>query len=221
MLSLAKYIDHTLLKPNATKDDIKKLCEEAIEFQFATVCVNPYWVKKAYSFLRDSNVGITTVIGFPLGMATTETKVFETKQAIKDGATEIDMVMNLGSFFSEDYDFVQNDMQSVVNACGNEITLKVILEVGYLNNDQIAKAVSLAKEVNANFVKTSTGFGPGNATEEIVTLMTLTAGENMQVKASGGVRDLKTAILMIESGASRIGTSSGIAIIKGKLGEGY
>jgi deoxyribose-phosphate aldolase len=212
---LAKMIDHTLLKPTATSNDIINLCNEAIRYNFATVCVNPYWVKLAKNSLKNSGVGITTVIGFPLGSSTTVTKVTETLDAVNNGATEIDMVFNIGAFKSKDYKTVKEDIEAVILACKYKAIVKVIFEVGYLDNEEIIKASQLAEEAGVNFIKTSTGFGVGNATEEIIALMRKSVSLKVEVKASGGVRDLDTAIKMINSGATRIGTSSGVSIMQG------
>jgi len=211
-LSLNQYIDHTLLKPTATKPEIKKLCKEAIANKFATVCVNPYWVSYAKTLLENSGVGITTVIGFPLGATSTIAKVAETKQAILDGATELDMVINLGALKDQDYEAVLNDLVQVRQASLNQV-LKVILETGYLTEQEIVKACQLAVQAKLDFVKTSTGFGPRGASVEDVELMAKTVGNKIKIKAAGGVKTYQDAMLMINAGASRIGTSGGLAII--------
>jgi len=210
--NLNQYIDHTLLKPTATKVEIKKLCEEAIANKFATVCVNPYWVSYAKTLLKDSDVGITTVIGFPLGATSTAAKVAEAKQAILDGATELDMVINLGALKDQDDVAVLNDLEQVRKVSENQV-LKVILETGYLTEKEIIKACQLAVQAKLDFVKTSTGFGPRGASVEDVELMVKTVGDKIKIKAAGGVKTYQDAITMIKAGASRIGTSGGVAII--------
>ena len=218
-IELAKMIDHTILKANATQNDIEKLCEEAKKYNFASVCVNPYWVPLTSALLKNSTVKVCTVIGFPLGATSSESKAYETEIAILQGADEVDMVINVGAMKNDKTDIVENDILSVVNSArktgksqNKNIIVKVILETCYLTKDEIKKACICAKNAGADFVKTSTGFGTGGATVEDVALMKKTVGETMQVKASGGIRDYDTAIKMIEAGASRIGTSSGIAI---------
>lgn len=219
---LAKMIDHTLLKPESTKEAIEKICEEAKEYGFATVCIHPYWVPEAAKALAGTEVGITTVIGFPLGATTTFTKVAETRDAIASGATEIDMVINLGALKSHQDVNVVWDINQVVEAAKGQAIVKVIIETGYLTEDEKRRACILAKEAGADFVKTSTGFGPGAATVEDIRLMRKTVGPEMGVKASGGVRDRETAEAMVEAGATRIGASAGIAIVTNAVGqEGY
>lgn len=217
---IARLIDHTLLKPDSTEEQIIKLCEEAKEYSFATVCVNPYWVKAAAAELKGSKVGITTVVGFPLGSTSTFTKVAEARDAIAAGATEIDMVMNIGALKSGDYESVKKDIEGVVLACKGQAPVKVILETGYLTEEEKKKACMLAKMAGADFVKTSTGFGPGCATPEDIALMREAVGPEMGVKASACVRDLDTARKMVAAGATRIGASAGIAILKGEKASG-
>ncbi|UFT97822.1 deoxyribose-phosphate aldolase [Radiobacillus kanasensis] len=212
---LAKMIDHTALKPDTNKSDIDKLVSEAKEYQFASVCVNPYWVEYCAKELKDSGVKVCTVIGFPLGATTTETKVFETIQAIKNGATEVDMVINVGAVKNGEWDFVEKDIQSVVSAANGKALSKVILETALLTDDEKKKACEISKKSGADFVKTSTGFSGGGATVEDIRLMRETVGPDMGVKASGGVRDRKTTDAMIEAGATRIGASAGVAIVEG------
>ncbi|GGA68708.1 deoxyribose-phosphate aldolase [Ornithinibacillus halotolerans] len=216
--NLAKYIDHTLLKPDATKESILKIVEEAKEYEFASVCVNPHWVSLCYDYLKDTSVKVCTVIGFPLGATSTETKIFETKQAIADGATEVDMVINVGELKSGNREFVKQDIEAVVKAAEGKALTKVIIETSLLTEEEKVIACQLSKEAGADFVKTSTGFSGGGATVEDVALMRQTVGPEMGVKASGGVRDLAQAEAMIEAGATRIGASSGIAIVQGKQG---
>lgn len=219
--ALAAMIDHTLLKPDATEEQVRKLCEEALTYQFASVCVNAHWVKKASEWLQGSAVKVCTVVGFPLGATTKETKAFETRQAIKNGASEIDMVLNIGALKSGDENTVKDDIAAVVEAADGYL-VKVILETGLLSEDEIVKACQLAKEAGAHFVKTSTGFGYGGATVEHVQLMRKTVGDQVGVKASGGIRDGETARKMIEAGANRIGASSSVAIVSGEIGQsGY
>lgn len=219
-LELAKMIDHTILKANATQSDIEKLCDEAKKYNFASVCVNPYWIPLASDLLKNSTVKVCTVIGFPLGATSSESKAYETEIAILQGADEVDMVINVGAMKNNKTDIVENDILSVVNSArktgktqNKNIIVKVILETCYLTKDEIKNACICAKNAGADFVKTSTGFGTGGATTEDVALMKQTVGETMQVKASGGIRDYETAIKMIEAGATRLGTSSGISIV--------
>lgn len=213
--ALAKYIDHTLLKPDATKEEINKIIEEAIKYKFASVCVNPHWVSYCSEHLKHTNVKVCTVIGFPLGATTTETKVFEAKKAVRDGATEIDMVINVGELKMKNDSFVREDIQAVVSeAKAHNILTKVIIETALLSDEEIINACKLAKEARADFVKTSTGFSSGGATEEDIKLMRHTVGETIGVKASGGIRDRETANKMIAAGATRIGASASIEIIQ-------
>lgn len=216
--NMARMIDHTLLKPDSTEAEIVTLCTEAKQYQFATVCVNPYWVPKAKEELMGSDVGITTVIGFPLGATSTFAKMAETRDAIASGATEVDMVLNIGALKAGDDKTVQTDIAQVVFAANKQAVVKVILETGFLTEEEKRRACLLAKEAGADFVKTSTGFGPGTATVEDIALMREAVGENIGVKASGGVRDAETAQAMIAAGANRIGASAGIAIVTGATG---
>lgn len=218
---LAKMIDHTLLKPESTREEIETLCAEAKEYSFATVCINPSYVPTAAAVLKNSDVGITTVIGFPLGATTTFTKVEETKDVIKAGATEVDMVINVGWLKSKDYEAVEQDIADVVSAANGQAEVKVIIETGLLTDEEKVEACKLAQAAGADFVKTSTGFGPGSATPEDVALMRKTVGPDMGVKASGGVRDIESARIMVTAGATRLGASSGIAIVQGGQGTGY
>jgi deoxyribose-phosphate aldolase len=212
---IAKYIDHTLLKPDATKEGILKIVEEAKEYEFASVCVNPHWVPLCYEHLKDTSVKVCTVIGFPLGATSTASKVFETKQAISDGATEVDMVINIGELKSGNDEFVKQDIQAVVEAAKGQALTKVIIETSLLTEDEKVKACLLAKEAGTDYVKTSTGFSGGGATVEDIALMRKTVGPDLGVKASGGVRDLAQAKAVIEAGATRVGASSGVAIVNG------
>lgn len=213
-MKLNKLIDHTLLKPEATKTQIEKLCSEAKEYDFKSVCVNPYYVKYAKELLKESDVLVCTVIGFPLGQNTTAIKVAETKDAIQNGADEIDMVINIGALKSKDKDYVLNEIKEIRNACKGK-TLKVIIETCLLTDEEKITACKLSKKAGADFVKTSTGFSTHGATVEDVKLMRETVGEDMGVKASGGIRDRDTALKMIEAGATRLGVSAGVEIVKG------
>ncbi|MDV2684435.1 deoxyribose-phosphate aldolase [Alkalihalophilus lindianensis] len=214
MTNLASYIDHTLLKPEATQSDIELLCDEAVKYRFATVCIHPSWITIAKKRLGESSVGITTVIGFPLGMTTTSTKVNETIDSIKLGATEVDMVINIGELKSNNHSLVKGDIEKVVEAAKG-VPVKVIIETGMLTDEEKRVACKLAVEAGAQFVKTSTGFGPGYATVSDIELMKNIVGDQAEVKASGGVRDQETALTMIKAGATRIGTSSGKEILQG------
>ncbi|WP_217586748.1 deoxyribose-phosphate aldolase [Lentibacillus saliphilus] len=218
-LDLAKYIDHTALKPDTTKEQIDVLIQEAAQYEFASVCVNPYWVKRCYDQLKETSVKVCTVIGFPLGASAPEVKAFEVKQAIKDGATEVDMVINVGALKAHDDATVKDDIAKVVEAARHQAIVKVIIETSLLNDDEKIRACDLAKAAGADFVKTSTGFSGGGATVEDIKLMRETVGSDMGVKASGGVRDQETAKAMIEAGATRIGASAGIAIVQGRQGD--
>lgn len=212
---LAKMIDHTLLKPEVTKEQIKRILEEAKEYQFASVCLNPAWVSYAKEQLANSEVKVCTVIGFPLGATTTETKVFEAKQAVENGADEVDMVIAIGHLKSGDTDYVKNDIAKVKEAVGKEIVLKVIIETSLLTEVEKQLACQLSEEAGADFVKTSTGFSGGGATVEDIQLMHRVVGDRLQIKASGGVRSLDDAKKMVEAGASRLGASAGVQIING------
>lgn len=220
---IARMIDHTFLKPDVTKAEIIQLCAEAKEHQFASVCINPYWVATAANELKGTRVGITTVIGFPLGATSTFVKIAEARDALAGGATEIDMVMNIGAFKSGDLEAVKKDIEGVVQAVKGRAIVKVILETGYLTDEEKKRACMISKMAGADFVKTSTGFGPGGATAEDIALMRETVGPEMGVKASGNVRDIDTARKMIMAGATRIGASAGVAIVTGKQtkSEGY
>ncbi|WP_153722297.1 deoxyribose-phosphate aldolase [Sporosarcina cascadiensis] len=211
----AAYIDHTLLKAEATKQQVLELCEEAKKYSFASVCINPYWVHTTAEALQGTEVKVCTVIGFPLGASTTETKVFETEDAIANGANEVDMVLNIGALHSGLLDYVQKDIEGVVRAAKGKALVKVILETSLLDDMQKRTASELAVLAGADFVKTSTGFSTGGATPEDVKLMRAVVGPEIGVKASGGVRSLEDVNKMIEAGATRIGASSGVAIMKG------
>lgn len=213
-MNIAKYIDHTILKPQATTLDVKKLCDEAKTYGFASVCVNPCHAALVSKELNGTDVKTCVVVGFPLGATTKEVKAFETKQAIEDGADEIDTVINIGALKEKNYELVAEDIKAVVDAANNKALVKVIIETCLLNDDEKVKACEIAKEVGADFVKTSTGFSTGGATKEDIALMRKTVGADIGVKASGGVRDFNSAMDMINAGASRIGASAGIAIVE-------
>jgi deoxyribose-phosphate aldolase len=218
-LDMARYIDHTLLKPEATSAEIDQLCREAEQYGFASVCINPTWVKRAAEMLRGTTVPVCTVIGFPLGANTSEIKAMEARRALRDGAREVDMVLNIGALKSGDHDAVLKDIEKVVDAAHEVGALcKVILETALLTDEEKVMASALAKKARADFVKTSTGFGPGGATVFDVALMRETVGPDMGVKASGGVRTTGDAEDMIAAGATRIGASAGIEIVGGKDG---
>ncbi|WP_369684763.1 deoxyribose-phosphate aldolase [Ignavibacterium album] len=213
-------IDHTLLKPDATKEEIIKLCDEAREFNFASVCVNPCWVETCFNNLKDSDVKVCTVIGFPLGANHTNTKLLETETAIADGAEEIDMVINIGQLKSGNYEYVLNEISRIAHLTKNNLAvLKVIIETCLLTDEEKIIASIISKEAGADFVKTSTGFSKGGATLFDVSLMKYSVENKIKVKASGGVRSREDALKMIAAGASRIGTSSGVKIIRGESGS--
>jgi len=215
MSDLAPYIDHTLLKPEATREQIESLCAEAAEHKFSTACVNGSRVELAYSLLEESNVQVAAVVGFPLGAAEADSKRYETEVAIDQGAGEIDMVMNVGRFKDGDHDYIVREIRDVVEAADDHV-VKVILETCLLTDAQIEQACKLVVQAQAHFVKTSTGFGSAGTTIEHVELMRETVGQFAGVKAAGGIRDAATARAMIEAGATRLGTSNGIAIVTGE-----
>ena len=212
-MGLNKYIDHTILKATARSADVQKLCEEAIEHEFYSVCVNGCYVADAKHLLQGTDVKVAAVVGFPLGAMTTASKVFEAKEAIENGASEIDMVINVAKLKDGEFDYVENEIRLIKEAIGNNV-LKVIIETCYLTDEEKVKACELSLVAKADFVKTSTGFGTGGATYEDVKLMKSVVGDNAKVKASGGVRDKKTAQKYVDLGAERLGTSSGIEIVK-------
>ena len=211
-MELNKFIDHTLLKPTATEADIKKLCEEAKEHNFYSVCINPFWVKFASECLKNTGVKVACVVGFPLGANTLETKIFEAKRAVQDGATELDMVMNQGLFKMKKYKEVADEIQEVCSA--TNAIVKVIVETSNLSKDEIIEACKLINTTDAHFIKTSTGFIGEGAKLEDVKIMKEYISPNKQVKASGGIRDKETALKFIEAGVTRLGTSSGTTIVK-------
>lgn len=213
---LARYIDHTLLKANATREELKKLCEEAAKYKFASVCINAANVAYCARELRGSGVPVVAVVGFPLGAMTPAAKGFETREAVRDGAQEIDMVINIGALKSKDYALLLADIQAVVQAAGGK-KVKVILETGELTREEKIISCALSKVAGAAFVKTSTGFGPGGATADDVALMKSVVGDELEVKASGGVRTSEDVDTMIKAGATRIGASASIAIVRGTV----
>lgn len=218
--SVAGLIDHTLLKPDATRRDIEQLCREAAEHAFATVCVNPTWVSLCAKLLKGSSVGVCTVVGFPLGATTPDVKHYETRRAIFDGAREVDMVINVGALKSGDLRAVERDIEAVTAPCRDcGVISKVIIEAALLTDDEKVTACTLSKAAGADFVKTSTGFGPGGATAADVALMRRVVGEEMGVKAAGGVRDLDGLKAMVEAGASRVGASAGVKIVQQSSGQ--
>jgi len=210
---LARMIDYTLLDPSATRDQVERLCEEAKSYGVYAVCVNPTWVSLAVSTLRGTEVKVCSTVGFPLGASLTAVKAFEAETAVGLGAAEVDMVMNLGALKSQDLAFVREDIEQVVKAC-KKAPVKVIIETGFLNDQEKVQACKLAQEAGAAFVKTSTGFGSGGATVTDVMLMRKTVGNRLGVKAAGGIRTFRDCVAMIEAGANRIGTSSAIQILK-------
>ncbi|HFU4078295.1 TPA: deoxyribose-phosphate aldolase [Streptococcus suis] len=218
-MKLNKYIDHTILKPETTQEQVEKILSEAKEYDFASVCVNPTWVSLAAESLKDSDVKVCTVIGFPLGANTSAVKAFETEDAIANGADEIDMVINVGALKAGNDALVLDDIKAVVDASGDKL-VKVIIEACLLTDDEKVRACQLSKEAGADYVKTSTGFSTSGATVADVTLMRKTVGPDMGVKASGGARSYEDAIAFIEAGASRIGASSGVAIMNGAQADG-
>lgn len=220
-MELNRLIDHTILKADATEVDVLRIIEEAKEYSFYSVCINPTWVALAKEKLQGAPVAVCTVIGFPLGANTSEVKAYETTNAIQNGADEVDMVINIGALKSEHFNKVQKDIEAVVEAAKDRALVKVIIETALLEKDEIIKACELAKAAGADFVKTSTGFSTGGAKVEDVRLMRETVGPDMGVKASGGIHNEAEALAMVEAGATRIGTSAGVAIMAGQTGVGY
>jgi deoxyribose-phosphate aldolase len=217
---VASMIDHTLLKPDATRPQIEALCREAAQFKFATVCVNPAWVAACARLLAGSGVGVCSVVGFPLGATTADVKGYETRRAIFDGATEIDMVINVGALKSSELALVERDIDAVTSPCRDcRVTSKVIIEAALLSDEEKVTACTLAKAAGADYVKTSTGFGPGGATAADVALMRRVVGSGMGVKAAGGIRDLEGLKTMVAAGATRVGASAGVKILQQERGE--
>lgn len=217
--NIAGMIDHTLLKADATKPQIEKLCEEAKEYKFASVCVNPTWVAAAKEMLTGSGVKVCTVIGFPLGATTSETKAFETSDAIEKGAEEVDMVINIGALKDGNDELVEKDIRAVMDAAKGKALTKVIIETSLLTDEEKTRACQLAVKAGADYVKTSTGFSTGGATIEDIALMRKTVGPEIGVKASGGVRNTEDTEKMIRAGATRIGASAGVSIVNGLTGD--
>lgn len=213
-MNLASYIDHTILKAEATKADVETLCQEAKTYHFASVCINTCYVPLAASLLKDSDVKVCCTVGFPLGAMATKSKAFEAATAVADGAQEVDMVLNIGAMRAGDYDYVKQDIHAVVEACHPKAHVKVILETCLLTEEQIIKACELCVAAGADFVKTSTGFSTKGATVEHVALMKRAVGDKAKVKAAGGIRTYEDAMAMINAGADRIGASAGIAIVE-------
>lgn len=212
---LASMIDHTILKAQATRESVEQICKEALEYKFASVCINPSNIELAAKMLKGSEVKVCTVIGFPLGANTTEVKAFETKDAIEKGAHEVDMVINIGRLKDKDYEYVKNDIKAVVEAAKGKALTKVIIETCLLTDEEKVKACQLAKEAGTDFVKTSTGFSTGGSTPADIKLMRESVGPDLGVKASGGVRSIEDAKAVIENGATRIGASASITICEG------
>lgn len=216
---VASLIDHTLLRPDATRSDIERLCREAAEYRFATVCVNPAWVRLAARLLRESGVRVCSVVGFPLGATTPDVKQYETRRAIFDGAGEIDMVINVGALKSGDLRMVEQDIEAVVRPCRDcGVLSKVIIEAALLNDEEKVTAATIVKAAGADYVKTSTGFGPGGATVADVALLRRVVGEEVGVKAAGGVRDYAVLQQLVAAGASRVGASAGVKIVQESRG---
>lgn len=213
-MNINKLIDHTALKPNTNKESILKLIAEAKTYDFASVCVNPCWVALAHQELKNTDVKVCTVIGFPLGANTTEVKVFETKDAIEKGAQEIDMVINIAMLKDKEYDYVENEIHQIVEAAKDKAIVKVIIETCLLTDEEKIKACELSQKAGADFVKTSTGFSTGGATVHDIVLMRKTVGAEMGVKASGGVHTHEEALAMVEAVATRIGASAGVKLLK-------
>lgn len=213
-MNINKLIDHTALKPNTNKESILKLITEAKTYDFASVCVNPCWVALAHQELKNTDIKVCTVIGFPLGANTTEVKVFETKDAIEKGAQEIDMVINIAMLKDKEYDYVENEIHQIVEAAKDKAIVKVIIETCLLTDEEKIKACELSQKAGADFVKTSTGFSTGGATVHDIALMRKTVGAEMGVKASGGVHTHEEALAMVEAGATRIGASASVKLLK-------
>ncbi|MBR3524194.1 MAG: deoxyribose-phosphate aldolase [Bacilli bacterium] len=214
-MDLGNYIDHTLLKPYATLTDIKKLCDEAKKYHFQTVCVNPCYVKSAKEYLKGSNVLVCTVIGFPLGANTIQTKEYETIDAINDGADEIDMVINIGALKNKDYDYIKQEISDIRDACDGKI-LKVIIETCYLDDEEIKKMTEICNETFVNFIKTSTGFGTRGASFHDIEVINENKNDVLEIKASGGIKTLEDVEKYLDMGVTRIGTSAGVEIMNSK-----
>jgi len=220
MSGIAKYIDYTLLKATGTAQDVRKMCQEAREYGFATICIHPVFVKLCAELLQDSGVGVTTVVGFPFGADKPEVKAFEASQAVRDGATDIDMVINIGEMLAGNIDAVREDISAVVNAVQGKALVKVIIETAYLSKDQIIQVSQVIKEAGADFVKTSTGFAPSGAKVEDIRIIREAVGPDFGIKAAGGVSSYEVAKELLEAGATRFGASAGIEIVRGEAGTG-
>ena len=223
-MKLEKYIDHTILKPEATEEGVKKICKEAIEYGFASVCINPYYTALVSKELKGTDIKTCVVIGFPLGANTKEVKAFETNQAIELGAQEVDMVINVGALKDKNYKVVKEDIEAVVKAAEKKAVVKVIIETCLLTDEEKVKACEISKAAGVDFVKTSTGFSTSGATSHDVALMRKTVGQEIGVKASGGIRDYDKAVEMIKAGANRLGVSASVAIVNSSVNtsnEGY
>jgi deoxyribose-phosphate aldolase len=219
-MSIAKYIDHTILKPNTSSADIKKLCDEAKQYQFAAVCVPPYFISTASKELKGSKIKVATVIGFPFGYNHYSTKLVEAEQAINDGADELDMVMNIAAFKERDFDYLKKEAEAIVSIKQKKrVTLKIILETGLLTNDEIIMCCSLYKDYAVDFLKTSTGYAEKSASVEAVALLRTHLPKHIRIKASGGIRNFEFASALIEAGASRLGCSASVAIVNGDEGK--
>lgn len=216
MESIAKYIDYTLLKATAAAADVERMCKEALEYRFASICIHPVFVKLCARMLSGSGVGVTTVIGFPFGAVKSEVKAFEAAQAVADGATEVDMVMNIGEMLSGNLDAVRHDIESVVKSVSGRAIVKVIIETAYLDKEQISAASKVVKAAGANFVKTSTGYAPSGAKVEDIRIIREAVGPGFGIKASGGISSYQTAKEMLEAGATRFGASAAIKIVEGE-----
>lgn len=216
-MSIGSKIDHTLLRADAKKEEIEQLCREAMEYRFASVCVNPCYVKLSNEILTGSEVKVATVIGFPLGANTSRLKALETRDAISNGADEVDMVINIGALKNKDYETVERDIVGVVKEAGTDVAVKVIIETALLSENEKVMACQIAKKAGADFVKTSTGFSSSGASVEDIILMRGIVGDDMKIKASGGIRDFKTASAMIDAGADRIGASASVEIVKDEI----
>jgi deoxyribose-phosphate aldolase len=214
MIQLNRLIDHTILKPDTTRQDIERTCREAIRFEFATVFVSPCWISIAKDLLKSGPVKLGSTAGFPLGANHIEIKVKETQMNIADGADEIDAVLNLGKLKENDYDYLQRELSALRNTCGNTVVLKIIIETGLLTEQEKREAALLVRDSGADFVKTSTGFGPGGAKVDDICLLRETLGPEFKIKASGGIRDCQTALRLVRAGATRIGTSASVKIVR-------
>jgi deoxyribose-phosphate aldolase len=219
-MSIAKYIDHTILKPNTSSAEIKKLCDEATQYEFAAVCIAPYFVSNASQLLRGSKIKVATVVGFPFGYSHYTAKLAEAEQAIIDGADELDMVMNIAAFKENDYDHLKKEAEAIVSIKQKKrVTIKIILETGLLNNEEIIQCCNLYKDFAVDFLKTSTGYAEKGASVEAIALMRTHLPKHIQIKASGGIRNFQFAAALLEAGATRLGCSASVSIVKGEEGK--